>query len=157
MSDELYHVQIDPAFAAQVLPGQVRAAVEAAIAAGEGVPAGALSVVITDDAQVRELNARYRNVDDTTDVLSFGAIRNGSGFVGSPAEGEYLGDVLISFPRTIEQARAYGHPVEEELALLVVHGVLHLMGYDHEEDADRAEMWQRQARALASLGIHWQP
>ena len=110
----------------------------------------ALSVVITDDEAVRELNRQFRDVDAPTDVLAFGSGEEGD-FVTAPGEPAYLGDVVISYPRAVAQAEEYGHSIDRELALLVVHGVLHLLGYDHMSEAERTEMWTRQNEILESL------
>ena len=106
-----------------------------------------LTLLLTDDAQMRELNKVYRHVDDTTDVLAFpsGDMEPDSGRI-------YLGDVLISLPRAIAQALDGGHELKAELQLLVVHGVLHLLGYDHAEDEERAAMWKVQAEVLSAIG-----
>ena len=110
----------------------------------------ALSVVITDDEAVRELNRQFRDVDAPTDVLAFGSGEEGD-FVTAPGEPTYLGDVVISYPRAVAQAEEYGHSINRELALLAVHGVLHLLGYDHADEAERMEMWARQNEILESL------
>lgn len=115
----------------------------------QAAPAGAdLSLVLTDDAQLRQLNRDYLGLDTPTDVLSFPSEQT------DPETGSrYLGDILISLPRAAAQAAAAGHPVEAELQLLVVHGVLHLLGHDHAEAAEKARMWQAQAEILAGLGL----
>ncbi|MDP2777432.1 MAG: rRNA maturation RNase YbeY, partial [Anaerolineales bacterium] len=85
-----------------------------------------ITIVLTDDAQLHELNRDYLGVDAPTDVLSFPASES------DPETGStYLGDILISIPRAAQQAQAAGHPVDAEVQLLVVHAVLHLLGYDH--------------------------
>jgi probable rRNA maturation factor len=127
----------------------------AALKSGGVTSPVALSVVITDDAEIQNLNRTYRQVDAPTDVLSFG---NAEGEFIAPATAvPYLGDVVISHTRAVEQAAVFGHAVGEEMSLLVVHGVLHLLGYDHEEELKKEAMWQLQSAALAELGIHWQP
>lgn len=108
-----------------------------------------LTVLVTGDEDVRELNRRYRGVDGPTDVLSFGAGGGEVEFVTGPEGLGYLGDVVISCPRAEEQAREYGHTVAEELELLLVHGILHLLGYDHQDEAGRLEMWDKQREILA--------
>jgi probable rRNA maturation factor len=106
-----------------------------------------LSIVITGDAQLQELNRQYLGIDAPTDVLSFPAEET------DPDSGEvYLGDILISFSQAAAQASAAGHPVEDELQLLAVHGVLHLLGYDHADELEKVEMWQLQAEILETLG-----
>ncbi|MBI5297495.1 MAG: rRNA maturation RNase YbeY [Chloroflexi bacterium] len=107
-----------------------------------------LTVVLTDDEQLQDLNREFRDIDAPTDVLSFPASES------DPETGRrYLGDVLISVQRAEEQAAAGGHPLEAELQLLVVHGVLHLLGHDHAEDKDKLRMWAAQAQILARLGL----
>ncbi len=107
-----------------------------------------LTLVLTDDAHIRTLNRDFLSHDAPTDVLAFPAGEN------DPDTGHrYLGDVIISLPRATEQAAERGHPVEAELQLLVVHGVLHLLGHDHAESQEKAVMWAEQARILESLGV----
>lgn len=110
--------------------------------------AGDVTIVLADDAQLRELNRQYLDVDAPTDVLSFP-----SGEVDPESGAAYLGDVILSMPRAQAQATAGGHTLEAEVQLLVVHGVLHLLGYDHAEAADKTKMWTAQARALTTLGL----
>jgi probable rRNA maturation factor len=109
-----------------------------------------VSLVITDDPEIRHMNKRFRGVDAPTDVLAFPS-EEADGFV-SPAElPSHLGDVVISYPRAVEQALEAGHRTERELALLVVHGLLHLLGYDHRDEEGRAGMWAAQDRILQQL------
>jgi probable rRNA maturation factor len=115
----------------------------------ESVPVDAeITIVLTDDAQLHELNREYLGVDAPTDVLSFPASETDPE-TGAP----YLGDILISIPRAREQAQAAGHPVEAEVQLLVVHGTLHLLGYDHAEAEEKARMWNAQAEVMSRLGL----
>jgi probable rRNA maturation factor len=147
------HVQLDVAFRGKARHADMRRAAEAALASARQEFAGQLTVFITDDDRLRELNRVYRGVDAPTDVLAFGGAGDAQAFVPSPEASPYLGDVVISYPRALEQAAEYGHPVEEELLILVVHGTLHLLGYDHERSEDEGEMWAAQEAALARLGI----
>ena len=111
--------------------------------------AGDLTIVFSADAQLRELNHEFLGIDRSTDVLSFPAAET------DPDTGAaYLGDVIISGPQASVQARAAGHSLETEVQLLVVHGVLHLLGYDHAEPEARARMWAAQSEILAQLGLH---
>jgi probable rRNA maturation factor len=120
-----------------------------------GAPSNAeLTVVITDDEQLRRLNQQFLGIDAPTDVLSF---PSGGGEPDPDSGDPYLGDILISYPRALVQAEAGGHPVRQELQLLVVHGVLHLMGYDHAGEGEKAEMWAVQAAILNSLGSTLRP
>ena len=109
---------------------------------------GDLTVVLADDAQLRELNRRYLGVDAPTDVLSFASGES------DPESGSlYRGDVVISIPRAEAQASVARHSLETEVQLLVVHGVLHLLGFDHADPAGKAAMWKAQDRALEILGL----
>ena len=121
---------------------------QAALAALQvaNAPADAdLTVVLTGDTLLHQLNQQFLGIDAPTDVLSFPA-----GEVDPDTEQPYLGDVIISVERT--QAQSGAHPVQDELRLLVVHGVLHLLGYDHAEKAEKDAMWQTQRQVLRSLG-----
>lgn len=109
---------------------------------------GDVSILLTEDAQLRELNRQYLGVDAPTDVLSFPSGES------DPETGKtYLGDVAISLPRAELQAATAGHAREDEVQLLVVHGVLHLLGYDHGEARGKTKMWAAQDRALTALGL----
>lgn len=119
-----------------------------------------LSIRLTDDAELQQLNHQFRGKDAPTDVLSFGGEAFVDGQWRDPLsnfhlEGErfYLGDLAISMQRAQAQAEAHGHSLEQELALLVIHGVLHLLGYDHNTLARKKRMWQAQDRAFALLGM----
>jgi probable rRNA maturation factor len=96
---------------------------------------------------LQELNRRYLEIDAPTDVLSFPA-----GELNPESGAIYLGDIAISYQRAQAQAALAGHPIEAELQLLVVHGVLHLLGYDHIESSEKAAMWEIQDQVLAALG-----
>jgi probable rRNA maturation factor len=109
---------------------------------------GDLSIVLTDDAQLQKLNQEYLGIDAPTDVLSFPASET-----DPETARRYLGDILVSIPRAEEQARAAGHALETEIQLLVVHGTLHLLGYDHAEAEEKKHMWAMQAEVLERLGI----
>lgn len=113
-------------------------------------PDTSLTVVINDNDFIRNLNRQYRQVDAPTDVLSFPADAPPVEIEGEPP---YLGDLVIAFPYASAQAEREGHPLSDSLALLVVHGTLHLLGYDHDTDENRADMWTAQEEALKSLGI----
>ena len=107
-----------------------------------------LGLFITDDEGTRELNRRYRGVDEPTDVLAFGG--EVEGFV-SPPDQPQLGDIVISYPQAASQARERGHSVAQEIELLFLHGLLHLLGYEDEMPEKRARMWARQEEVLEAL------
>ncbi len=116
-------------------------------------PPAEVSLLVIGDAEVHRLNRDYRGNDRTTDVLSFGMTGGGDETFVTPPDGiKHLGEVIISYPRAECQAKDAGHSVRAEVALLVVHGVLHLLGYDHEKVADKRKMWRRQKAVLAKLG-----
>ena len=107
-----------------------------------------LSIVLTDDAKLHQLNKDYLGVDAPTDVLSFPASES------DPETGvHYIGDILISIPYAAKSAEKAGHPLESEVQLLVVHGVLHLLGHDHAKSKEKTKMWKAQAEILESLGL----
>jgi len=107
-----------------------------------------ITIVLTDDRQLHELNHDFLDVDSPTDVLSFPSLET------DPETNElYLGDILISIPRAKQQAETGGHPLEAEVQLLVVHGTLHLLGYDHATDEEKSIMWNKQAKVLERLGL----
>lgn len=107
-----------------------------------------MTIVLSDDTQLRELNKQYLGIDAPTDVLSFA-----SSEIDPETNAPYIGDVILSIPRAMEQARAAGHSVEAEAQLLVVHGTLHLLGHDHAESEEKARMWQAQAEVMVRLGL----
>lgn len=109
---------------------------------------GDITIVLTDDDQLRELNREYLGIDTTTDVLSFPATET-----DPETERCYLGDILISIPRAAEQAHDSGHALGVELKILLVHGTLHLLGYDHSVAREKAQMWKVQTKILESLDI----
>jgi probable rRNA maturation factor len=126
---------------------QVAAAAEAALRQARA-GAGEMTIVLTDSRRIRRLNARFAGEDHVTDVLAFPA----SARPKSTDKG-YLGDVVIALPRARHQARQRGVPLPEELALLAVHGTLHLLGYDHARPAEKRRMGVIQAAALRRLGF----
>jgi probable rRNA maturation factor len=131
-----------PAIDPRVLERAAKAALSHESAHGE------VSIVMSDDEQLQQLNNEYLGIDAPTDVLSFPAGET------NPETGEtYLGDILISLPRAALQAEAAGHPLADEVQLLVVHGVLHLLGYDHAAADEKARMWTAQAAILQSIGL----
>ncbi len=113
-----------------------------------------IEVSFVSDEQIRELNRQFRNIDDSTDVLSFPLGENGD-YDTNPATGaKMLGDVIISVEHAAAQADLYGHGFEREVAFLTVHSVLHLLGYDHVQGGlERAIMREKEEQILANLGL----
>ncbi len=126
---------------------RLQSAAEEALKFASASPSCELSLVITGDEHIRQLNKQYLGIDAPTDVLSFPADE-----VDPESGNPYLGDVLIAFRFAQAQAVAAGHAVGDELQLLAVHGILHLLGYDHRQDADRIRMWAAQTDILKILG-----
>jgi len=126
----------------------IERAVRAALAHQKESPDVNLSVVLTDNRRLRKLNRDYLGMDAPTDVLSFPASET------DPETGaHYIGDILISIPYAAKSAEKAGHPLESEIQLLIVHGVLHLLGHDHAEPKEKTKMWKAQAEILESLGL----
>ncbi len=107
-----------------------------------GAPRAELSVDVVGDGRMRRLNRRYRRIDRPTDVLAF-AMREAGG-----PESPLLGDVVISLPTAARQSAEAGHSINREMAVLLVHGVLHLLGYDHEQGPREARRMRRKEQAL---------
>ena len=148
-------VLIRPAFRHRVKAAEVRRAAKVTLEtvpdpAGTYLEGQSLSVVVTDDAEIQSLNRAFRGIDAPTDVLSFGQEPTEQ-FVDASDEPPYLGDVILSYPRAQEQAVEQGHSTAQELRVLIVHGVLHLMGYDHAMPEEKAQMWARQSQVLDAL------
>ena len=110
-----------------------------------------VSLVFTDSETVQQLNRDYRGVDEPTDVLAFYMLPQqgaDSSFALPPDGVTRLGEVIISYPQAVAQAREQGHSPERELALLVIHGILHLLSYDHEEPEEESKMRERERELL---------
>ena len=108
------------------------------------------TVILTDDEKVHELNKTYRGIDRTTDVISFALNDNGA----FPGPINVLGDIYISIPKMIEQAETYEHSEKRETSFLAVHGLLHLLGYDHTlGEKEEKEMFDLQKEILNEKGI----
>jgi probable rRNA maturation factor len=111
-------------------------------------PDSSLTIVLAADEAVADLNREFRGVESPTDVLSFPA-----DMPLLPDEPNYLGDVIIAYPYAVAQAQRENQDVTGSLLLLAIHGTLHLLGYDHDTTARRAEMWAAQDEALRALHL----
>ncbi len=113
-----------------------------------------VSVSFVDNTEIRKLNRAYRNMDKSTDVLSFPLGENGVYDLNNETGAYLLGDVVISMETAVKQAHIYGHSLEREVGFLTVHSMLHLLGYDHETSPlDAAKMHEKEEIILDSLGI----
>ncbi|MNB87833.1 Endoribonuclease YbeY [compost metagenome] len=127
----------------------------------EGVDDGEVDLTFVDNERIHELNREYRGIDRPTDVLSFALNESGEDEPEIVYEVEdssedipdMLGDIIISVTRAKEQAEEYGHSLERELGFLFVHGFLHLLGYDHQDEASEAEMMGKQEQVLSQVGL----
>jgi len=113
-----------------------------------------VDITIVSDEEIHALNRDYRNVDRATDVLSFALDEDGGEpeLVGGP-EVHLLGDIIISAETATRQAEEFGHGLEREIVYLAVHGLLHLLGYDHMQEADKVEMRAKEEEALREIKL----
>lgn len=116
-----------------------------------------LSIVFTDNEKIQDLNKRYRNMDNPTDVLAFqmhSDDQNGKiAFITPPDNIHHLGEVVISYPQAVRQARDYGHDITHEVKILLIHGILHLLGYDHRLSAEEEIMRSKETEILEKLAV----
>ena len=117
----------------------------------EGVKKASCSIIIVDNTFIHKLNKEYRGIDRVTDVISF-ALEDDKSMV-IPDDVRLLGDIYICLDKAKEQAKEYGHSLERELCFLAVHGVYHLLGYDHETEEDAKIMFKKQEEVLMEYGI----
>lgn len=120
-----------------------------------------VSISFVGNEEIRSLNMEYRGIDKATDVLSFPMLE----FIEDEEEEEVddsaeyideelaLGDIVISMEKTLEQSKEYGHSFNRELAFLLVHGMLHLLGYDHEVEASEGEIFEKQEKILKEMNL----
>src|SRR5690349_4531543 len=118
---------------------RLQAAAALVLARHEGDSDADLTIAITDDESITDLNRQYRGTDAPTDVLSFPMDAT-----AMPVNNTYLGDLVIAYPYASAQAQREGHALPDSLTVLVVHGTLHLLGYDHDTPEHRADMWAAQ-------------
>jgi probable rRNA maturation factor len=156
--------QVDEPFQADVDTAIIAEALESALAlvnrlvSSAPVEANSVTVVVTDNATLQQLNQQYRGLNAPTDVLSFENVPDPD----FPAVEEdmlgYLGEIVIAYPVAQTQALAAGHTVQAEITLLAVHGLLHLVGFDHDTPENKKKMWTAQHQIMAGLGLaHVQP
>ena len=139
----MIEIEVEDAAWTAALP-EAEAIVMRAATAALGTVEGDLVVLLTDDAGVQDLNARFRDKDRPTNVLSFPAAE--SAF-------PHLGDVVLGYDYCAAEAQTQGKTLSDHLSHLVIHGVLHLLGRDHEDDAEAEEMEAEEREILAALGV----
>ena len=154
------YVQVFPAFTGRLSKAWLRkVAAQALETQGEGRPLN-ISLVIADDETVHNLNREYRDLDETTDVLAFplwesreNGASDADGFVLPSEETAPVGEIVISYPQAARQAREGKRLIRAEMALLIVHGVLHLLGFDHADAQQESHMWARQDEVLTRVPL----
>lgn len=148
-------LQIAPSFQNEVDPDLIEQSLRSTLRTVRQVEAGTITVVITDRDTIRQLNQQYRGIDAPTDVLSFENTPDPDFPDDDP---DHLGDIIIAYPVAAAQALAAGHRPQEEVALLAVHGALHLLGFDHDTPDTKEEMWTVQRHIMSELDLgHLQP
>lgn len=121
----------------------------------ERITTGIVSLSFVDNEAIRKLNNTYRGIDEPTDVLSF-AIGDEEELLDMPEQllaERLLGDIIISVPKAVEQAERYGHSLQREIGFLFVHGFLHLIGYDHDDEERERAMFTLQEQLLQQAGL----
>ena len=144
-------IHIERKFQSHIDEEWVRKLAQEVLKAESITPPYEMSLVFTDSETVQRLNRDYRGVDEPTDVLAFYMLpQHGvdADFVSPPDDITHLGEVIISYPKAEEQAKEQGHSTEQELTLLIIHGILHLLGYDHEKPEEEAKMKAREKELL---------
>jgi len=146
------NVLIDEEFEGEFESNRLRNIVEQVLIAEDAAPATELGLVITGQAKIQELNLVHLGIDEPTDVLAFPMNPEEDSdipaFVTPPDGAVHLGEVIISFPQAFLQAEEHRHPVKKEIAILIVHGVLHLLGYDHDTPEPEQRMKARETEIL---------
>jgi probable rRNA maturation factor len=146
------HVQLTPGSRGAITVAELRRVARSVLDAEDVTPEVEVEVVLADEPSIRDLNRLYRGRDEPADVLSFAAME-GEAFLSAPDEAPSLGEVVICLPVARSQASEAGRGVRGELAHLLTHGLLHLLGYDHEEDeAESQRMKAREDELLGALG-----
>jgi probable rRNA maturation factor len=148
---EQIEIFVEEEFRGVVDEGWARRIAQTVLKAEGVAPPYEVSLVFTDSETVKQLNRDYRGVDKPTDVLAFYMLpqKKVDSFFALPPDGvTHLGEVIISYPQAAEQAKEQGHSPERELALLIIHGILHLLSYDHEDPAEASEMREKEIELL---------
>ncbi len=151
------HFRVRRRSGARLVRPALRAACRAVLA-NEGIGGDVmLTLTFVDGPEIQAINAEHRGIDQITDVLSFSLVERVDDqpveFALPDGEPRELGDVVICYPRAVEQSEEYGHSIDREVSYLTVHGLLHILGYDHEVPAEQAAMRAREEAALAVVDL----
>jgi probable rRNA maturation factor len=157
----MVYIQIADLLSPEINAKLLEEAALATLRLSRSSPEAEITILLTDDAQMQQFNSQFLGIDAPTDVLSFPTGQfPATGFTSDDFPGDfidpdthkpYLGDIAISYPRAQVQASSAGNSLIDELRLLVIHGTLHLLGYDHAEPDEKATMWALQAQILTHL------
>jgi len=132
----------------------VRRACSAVLATEGFLDLAEVNVTFVDDAEIKQLNTDFRNIEKSTDVLSFPLGENGIYDVNPENGAKMLGDIVISVDHAVNQAELYGHSLQREIAFLTVHSMLHLLGYDHvNSKLEEMKMREKEEQVLTKLGL----
>lgn len=146
------NVLIDEEFEGELEADWLRSVAEQVLVAEDAAHETELGLVITDQSRIQELNLVHLDIDEPTDVLAFPMNPEEDSdmpdFVTPPDGAVHLGEVIISYPQAFLQAEEHRHPVKKEVAILVIHGVLHLLGYDHDAPEPEQRMRDKEAEIL---------
>lgn len=148
MQDKMIDISVNESFIEFVNPGLLQTTATTALQTAQFDSPTELTIAIENDELLRSLNLQFLGIDAPTDVLSFPADE-----IDPDTGNTYLGDIIISFPRAKFQADHAGHSVEAEIRLLVIHGVLHLLGYDHSTAEEKQEMWTVQSQLIQAMAV----
>jgi probable rRNA maturation factor len=151
------NVLIDEGFEERLVASWLERVAEKVLVAQDSGSKAELGLVIVGQEKVRQLNLSYLGKDEPTDVLAFSMLPEQSRenillFVVPPDDIKHLGEVIISYPQAVIQAEEHQHSVKREIAILLIHGVLHLLGYDHDKPKPEQEMRAREAEILNYIG-----
>lgn len=149
-------VRFLPGCRGRITAAELRRAARAVMTAERVSDEVGIEVVLAGEGTVRDLNRLYRGRDESTDVLSFASREVGVAFVEAPEEKASLGEVVVCLPVAEAQALLAQRPVPGEIAHLLVHGLLHILGYDHEQADQAARMKEREDELLSGLGYSGQ-
>jgi probable rRNA maturation factor len=145
------NILVDEGVEAGVEPSWLEEVAQRVLAAEKANAKTEVGIVVTGQEMVQQLNRNFRGQDEPTDVLAFSSREEAVGlptFILAPDGLSHLGEVIISCPQAQKQAEEHGHSLKKELTILLIHGLLHLLGYDHEEEAQELKMQAREKELL---------
>ncbi len=156
MDEHEINIEIEPGLTCDVKEARFKSIILEILTALCVATPAELGLVITDSATIQQLNKTYRDIDEPTDVLAFPMLsrfsqENEPGFVIPPDGVHHLGEIIISYPEAIQQAEQQRHEIAQELTTLIIHGVLHLLGYDHKLPEEEQSMMTKEREIMKKL------